>query len=444
MKKLQFLMAMGTVASIAFFTSCGKESTTINDGTVDSITTISESTTELKGYMKGTLLKGKTYYLVADLIVPENEMIKVEPGVTVIAVGDGSAIGPEITVNGTFAAIGTKAEPITFTVPAEKDDISNIYAGLWNGFQGTATAKAIVLKWVKAYYLGGEGGPASPRAGKKTYGFASLDPNTEIIVEDCHLRGCNDDMFRPNGGKINIVRNLIEFSGETGGDGFNIKGGTVGNIAYNLFIGGATNAYKVSNEGSSTIQTNVNVYNNVAINCGFRRSGNTRGANINYEVGARGYAYNNIIANCKRGMRVLEDADLQNIDLDYNLYYGAWDEMIAEQIPTDADSSTRAVMGSNNIMGAAGENDPMFVNVNLKEYSWDDLMAGSSQVAGISEKGDRDFRLQSGSPCIGAGKTDFAPVSVSWTSTGELAPSIVNPHKDLGAFPTDDSGNQYF
>jgi hypothetical protein len=37
--------------------------------------------------MRGTLLAGKTYYLIADLIVPENETITVEPGVTVIAVG---------------------------------------------------------------------------------------------------------------------------------------------------------------------------------------------------------------------------------------------------------------------------------------------------------------------------------------------------------------------
>lgn len=442
MKKIIYTLSFAT---IAFLASCGEEDTKIDDGKQDSVVTISDATTELKGYMRGTLKAGKTYYLIADMIVPENETVTVEPGVTVIAVGDGTAIGPEITIGGTFAALGTKAQPIKFTVPADKNDISNIFAGLWGGFQCKTTAKALVLKWCQVEYLGGEGGPASPRAGKSRYGFSSLDPNTEIVVEDCWFRGSVDDMFRPNGGKIHLVRNVFEFAGETGGDGLNIKGGTIGNMAYNLFIGGATNAYKVSNEGSSTVQTNVNVYNNIAINCGYRRAGNTRGANINYEVGARGYAYNNIIVNCKRGMRVLEDGDLQNIKFDNNLYYAAHQAMVDEFIPTDATTPTKAVLGSNNIIGKAGENDPMFVNVNVTQFALADFEAGSTQPRAMNEKGTNDFRLKSGSPCIGKGKTDFSPVSVQWVhATGALAPSTAAPNRDLGAFPTDNSGNQYF
>jgi hypothetical protein len=271
-----------------------------------------------------------------------------------------------------------------------------------------------------------------------------LDPNTEIIVEDCHLSGAVDDMFRPNGGKINIVRNVFEFSGETGGDGLNIKGGVVGNIAFNVFIGGATNAYKISNEGSSTVQTNVNVYNNIALNCGYRRAGNTRGANINYEVGARGYAFNNIVANCKRGMRVLADADLQNIKFDNNLYYAAYAEMAAEKIPTDAVVPTEAVLGTNNIMGGTDENNPMWQNVNLKEFTMEDLLAGSNQKRGINEKGNKDFRLKAGSPCIGKGTKQWAPVQVQWMVSGDLAPSILQPSTDIGAYPMDNTGNQYF
>ena len=441
MRKLTYLLS--AIVAIGF-AACGDDTTTINDGTQDSVKTVDGNTTMLGGYMRGTLVSGKTYTMTEDVIIPEGETLRVEPGVTVIVENDGSGIGPEFTINGTFAAIGSKNEPILFTIPEADRTNENLFSGYWNGFQARETAKALVLKWVKAEYLGGSGGPASPRAGKKTYGFACLDPNTEVIVEDCWFRGMVDDLFRPNGGKINLVRNVVEFAGETGGDGFNIKGGTVGNIAYNVFIGGATNAYKISNEGSSTVQTNVNVYNNVAVNCGFRRSGNTRGTNINYEVGARGYAYNNIVVNCKRGMRALEDADLDNIEFDHNLYYAAYDEMIAEKIPTDAVASTEKVLGANNIMGNAGENDPMFKNYNPTEFKWDDYMAGSTQPVGLNEVGDKNFALQSGSPCIGKGKTDFEPVSVNWTVTGDLAPDIVKPSKDLGACPTDGSGNQYF
>lgn len=431
-------------AAVMTFAACGDETTTVDDGIQDSVKTVNASTTDISGYLRGSLLAGKTYNMVGTVIIPENEILRVEPGVTVIVGNDGSGSGFEFTVNGTFAALGTKAQPITFTVAEADRKIENIFGGLWCGFQARPTAKALVLKWCKASYVGGQGGAGTPRAGKGTYGFASLDPNTEIIVQDCHLSGAVDDWFRPNGGKINIVRNVFEFSGETGGDGLNIKGGVVGNIAFNVFIGGATNAYKISNEGSSTVQTNVNVYNNIALNCGYRRAGNTRGANINYEVGARGYAFNNIVANCKRGMRVLEDADLQNIKFDNNLYYGAYAEMVAEKIPTDAVVPTEKVLGTNNIMGSTGENDPMWQNCNLKEFSMEDLLAGSNQKRGLNEKGTKDFRLKAGSPCIGKGTKQWAPVQVQWTASGDLAPSILQPSTDIGAYPLDNTGNQYF
>lgn len=431
-------------AAVMTFAACGDDKTTVDDGIQDSVKTVNSSTTDISGYLRGTLLAGKTYNMVGTVIIPQNETLRVEPGVTVIVGNDGSGSGFEFTVNGTFAALGTKAQPITFTVPEADRKIENIFGGLWCGFQGRATAKAIVLKWCNISYLGGQGAAGTVRAGKSTYGFASLDPNTEIIVEDCYFNGSVDDMFRPNGGKINIVRNVFEFAGETGGDGLNIKGGTIGNIAYNVFIGGATNAYKISNEGSSTVQTNVNVYNNIALNGGFRRAGNTRGANINYEVGARGYAFNNIVANCKRGMRVLADADLQNIKFDNNLYYAAFAEMVVEKIPTDAVVPTQAVLGTNNIMGSTGENDPMWQNCNLNEFSMVDLLAGSNQKRGINEKGTKDFRLKTGSPCIGKGTKQWAPVQVQWMVSGDLAPSIMQPSTDIGAYPLDNTGNQYF
>jgi hypothetical protein len=431
-------------AAVLTFAACGDDKTTIDDGIQDSVKTVNASTTDISGYTRGTLLAGKTYNMVGTVIIPENETLSVEPGVTIIVGNDGSGSGFQFTVNGTLAAIGTKAQPITFTVAEADRKIENIFEGLWCGFQGSAKAKAIVLKHCKVSYLGGQGGAGTVRAGKATYGIASLDPNTEIIVEDCHFTGSVDDMFRPNGGKINIVRNVFEFAGETGGDGLNIKGGTIGNIAYNVFIGGATNAYKVSNEGSTTIQTNVNVYNNIALNCGFRRAGNTRGANINYEVGARGYAYNNIVANCKRGMRALADADLPNIKFDHNLYYAAYTEMVAEKIPTDAVVPTETVLGANNIIGSTDENNPMWQNVDLKAFTMVDFLAGANQNRALNEKGTKDFRLKAGSPCIGKGTKQWAPVQVQWVVSGDLAPSIMQPSTDIGAYPLDNTGNQYF
>jgi hypothetical protein len=55
-----------------------------------------------------------------------------------------------------------------------------------------------------------------------------------------------------------------------------------------------------------------------------------------------------------------------------------------------------------------------------------------------------DLRLSSGSPAIGAGKTNFSPVTVNWVhATGDRAPSIMQPSDDMGAYPTSGGGNNH-
>ena len=443
MKSIKYLLLI--IAAFAFaLASCSDNPTEVDieEPDVDEVVTITDETTDLVGPMRGTLRAGNTYNLVGDLIIPEDEEIIAEPGVTIIAVGDGGDIGPEITIHGSFKSLGTEQNPNLLTVPANLRNHANRFACLWGGLQGSATTKAIVLKWTRMEFTGGEGGPGTPRAGRIRYGIWTLSDQTEVVIEDSWFYGSKDDFYRPVGGKLNIVRNVFEEMGEDGGDIINVKGGTVGNIAYNLVIGGATNAFKPSDDGESTIQSNIGIYNNTILNSGFRRAGLNRGANINFENGARGYAYNNIIVNNKRGIRVLDDSDLANIDIDNNLYYGTHAEMADEFIPTDSEGSTNAVLGSNNIIGAAGENNPLFVNYSIDQFSMADYNAGENQPLNMNLASPWDFRLQAGSPAIGAGKTDFSPISISWTLTGAAAPTILQPSADLGAYPTNNTGNR--
>ena len=435
------------VVSLSLLTllSCKKdEEVTVDDGIQDDVVTIDDNTTHLNGPMKGILQSGKTYILNGDLIIPEGEEIVAEDGVTIIAEGDGGPIGPEITVHGSFVSLGTEQNPNLFSVPVNMRTDANIFAGLWGGIQCSDKAKLVVLKWTRMEYLGGEGGPGTPRAGKIRYGLWTLSSDTEVVLEDCHFYGVKDDVYRPVGAKINLVRNTFEYCGETGGDGLNVKAGTVGNIAYNVFYGSATNAFKPSNEGDGTVQTNIKVYNNTIINGGFRRPGMSRGANINFEVGARGGAFNNIIVNCKRGIRVLEDADIPNVSIDHNLYYAAHQEMVDEFIPSDAETSTLATLGSNNIYGETGENNPMFAGYDVDQFTYAQFEAGEAQPSNMNRNEGADLRLSSGSPAIGAGTTSFSPVSVNWVyATGDRAPSIMQPNVDLGAYPTSGDGNKH-
>ncbi len=400
--------------------------------------------TDLMGEMRGTLKSGRTYTLKGDLIIPENQEIIIEPGVTVIAGKDAGGIGYEITVKGSLIAEGTAAKPILMTVPADQRTRANVFAGLWGGIQCDETAKLVLLRWVRLEYLGDQGGPGTPRAGKIRYGLWTQSSNTELILEDSWIYGCKDDVYRPNGAKINLVRNTFQFCGENGGDGLNVKSGTVGNIAYNLFIGGATNAFKPSNEGAGVVQTNIMVYNNTVLNSGWRRPGMSRGANINFEVGARGGAYNNIIVNCKRGIRVLADADIQNVKVDNNLYYATHQQMAEQFIPTDAVESTMQTMGPNNIFGAVGENNPLFVNYGIDAFAYDAYEAGENQPDNMNTIDTYNFRLQPNSPAKGKGTTAFNTVSVNWQyATGQRAPSIMTPNVDLGCYPTSGAGNNH-
>jgi len=449
MKKMKNLGKISGIIALSLLSivSCKKEENVKidDDPNPSDVIPITESTTELKGKMKGILLKGKTYYLKGDLIIPEGEEIVAQECVTIIAEPDTNGIGPEITVQGSFISLGTETCPNLFTVPQDKRIDANIFKGLWGGIQCSDKAKLVCLKWTRMEYLGGEGGPGTPRAGEIRYGLWTLSQETEVVMEDCWIYGCKDDVYRPVGGKINLVRNTFEYCGQTGGDGLNVKAGTVGNIAYNVFYGSATNAFKPSNEGDGTVQTNMNVYNNTIINGGWRRSGMSRGANINYEVGARGGAYNNIIVNCKRGIRVLATADVQNVKVDHNLYYASFQEMVDQFIPTDAIASTTTAMGANNIYGAVNANNPMFKNYNVDQFTYAQYQAGENQPKAMNRNEGADLRLATGSPALGAGTTAFTPVSVNWVyATGNRAPTIMAPNTDLGAYPSNNKGNKHY
>ncbi len=414
----------------------------LSEPPVGDVVEIDDQTTDLVGQMKGTLRQGRTYFLKGDLIIPEGEEIIAESGVTIIAEGDGGPIGPEITVHGAFIAEGTESAPILLSVPEDQRTEANIFAGLWGGIQCSDAAKAVLLRWVRIEYVGGEGGPGTPRAGSIRYGLWTLSDQTEVIMEDCYVYGSKDDFYRPVGGKLNIIRNVFEFCGEDGGDIINVKGGTVGNVAYNVAIGGATNAFKPSDDGSSTIQSNMGIYNNTILNSGFRRAGLGRGANINFENGARGFAHNNIIVNCKRGIRMVEDADLANIDYDWNWYYGTHQEIVDEFIPSDGASTAEAQ--PNTVMGGPGENNPMFVNYDPDQFSMADYNAGSDQPRAMNTMENHNLRLANGSPALGAGVTSFSPVTVNYTYlTGNRAPDIMQPSADMGAYPANGSGNKY-
>src|SRR6201986_4076251 len=72
----------------------------------------------LSGSVNGTLLSGKTYYFSTNITVNGGDTLQLQPGVHLIALGDGltDKTAPEIIVHGTFIRLGTQANPNYITV----------------------------------------------------------------------------------------------------------------------------------------------------------------------------------------------------------------------------------------------------------------------------------------------------------------------------------------
>ena len=453
--------------------------------------------------LKGTMLAGKTYHIMSDVTINSGDTVYVQPGVKVLVHGDGKspATSPTIYVNGVFVSDGAENAQNWFTVAPTaatpvsgqnfKDDPNDpAYAGYWGGFQCGPTAKLLILRWSHIEYTGGPWGANAP-----DYGAKSGDPRASVfmaspsggamatmILEDSWFYGSKDDCI----GKcqniyVSIMRNSFIKTGGTGGEGVNLKDGVIGDMAYNFCFGGATNGLKTAGDvGKYNL---VNIYNNTVVQCGFRQTKATRNGSINTETNAGGYIYNNIMVNNKAGLRISyasekgKPSDTLNTAYNNNLTcIGRGNPMGgAEQYMQFIEPNQFTLKQSNDLNGYvngtiaangtnAGTNpandslkyDPLFVNYDVAANSRDRNYRVAEVPAGA------DFHLKTNSPAIGAGaypggtgknalpvKTT-APKLVQYgipmrvVNTGGIyGATITAPNKDLGAFPTDGSGNKH-
>jgi hypothetical protein len=383
---------------------------------------------DLSGEVSGILEKG-TYRITSDLIIPEGQELRLMPGVILAFDGDGLSpeTSPELTVFGRLIAVGTANDPVMFTVPEDRRMASNAYEGFWGGIQCMTTCDAAIFQHAIVEYTGGPARQSDAYdAGDPRYAIHFANPQGVFVFDNSTLRNIADDGIRPEGGaRLAIINSTFYNCGETGGEGVNIKDGTVGDVAYNLFYGVATNGSKPAGAGDGVPQTNVNTYNNTFINCGFRRVQAGRGGSINYEQGARGKVYNNLIVNCRFGTRFRGDRlpDTANIPYDYTHYYA--------NDPADADNffpSTDIDANGNRLTRAQPNDiiqvDPMFVNYDVN----------TNKLTHTPESG-WDFRLQSGAPGANSGFTGFSPNNSTLSAAG-VTVTIPGPSNFIGAFGT--------
>ncbi len=474
MKKLIYTSII--LAWATLFSSCKKwqgEHTDIYSYTPPAANPISDKTpltctsTNTVVPIKGTLLTGKTYTVGdgCDLVINASDTLLMQPGVTL-----NMGVRSSLIALGTLISNGSHDQPNVITVPTIiKNDMPGgvapasdpAFAGKWKGIIGGSTCNLMVLRWTHIEYAGlTEGDATSKIAGSgngNQYSILFANYKGNFIMEDSWLYGGVDDPIRISAGKIGIFRNTFEKNGVSGGDCINVKGGTVGTMAYNFFIGTATNGQKASNKGQATgaPQTNVVMYNNTFVSGGYRQTQSGRGGCINYEEGASGKYYNNVAINCKYGYRVVGSPVADVAHLSYgNNYQWADSLSVANQFyptgyitqpqVTDIPSITTSAkfLPSNYALGAiydgsdiVQKNNPMFLNFPLP--------TSGHPLAQYNAVGTYNFHLQASSPLIGKGNTSIQPLVVVPLNKIYGLSEATPAGADLGCYQLNGTGNQH-
>ncbi|MFL9484459.1 hypothetical protein ACI6Q2_16880 [Chitinophagaceae bacterium LWZ2-11] len=431
----------------------------------------------LCGSISGTMLSGKTYTVNCDIFVNAGDSLVIQPGVKVIFNNQAGLI-----VKGNLFSLGTADNPIWLTVAGKtktdnptinyKASKDSAFAGVWKGVFGDVTCKYMIFKWTHLEYCGALAG-ANGSVAYTIAGLAQTDNSYAayfsstggyFVFEDSWIYGTVDDAIRIGGagGKFAILRSTFEKCGKTGGDVLNIKAGGVGDMAYNLFIGGATNSLKAANSGIAPGLPNceARVYNNTIVNSGYRQTKTGRGGSINYENGASGQVFNNLIVNCKFGLRlntnVPDTGYMYKGNYGYN-YYWADSLSVANQIiPWTTGAVTKPVTTDfpnpytylpanyNYVPDAQYDGtkavqvgNPLFTNYPLP-------VTGGYYLQDITAIGNFKFTLLPTSPCIGKGYTGFTPMMLVPVDAKYGVTEYTLPGQDIGCYQFNGTGNKHF
>lgn len=443
-----------------FITSCKKTDDTfkISKPNVVVGSTVSDAA-PLCGSIKGTMLTGKTYIIGCDVTVNKGDTLLLQPGVTI-------KVNPNVAiiVKGTFISLGTQAQPNWISTFTTKTDVASAapatdsaYVGRWFGINCDTSCTLFVMKWTHVEFAG------ATWSSIPVSGLATNTPSWAVFfqningycnIEDSWFYGGTDVAIQVSFGKINIMRNTFEKNGQFGGESINAKSGTVGDIAYNLFMGAATNGAKISNSGASPVQCNINFYNNTLVNCGYRQATYAaHGAGINYEKQAKGKIYNNLIINDRLGLRIVNTCDTLNTFYGYNYCY-VQDQSNANNIYPVGDVTKPQLTDVPDInvlipnwnttyhLGSAytapssilGANNPLFTNFTLPQTSYQNI----AYATGFN------FHLTASSPAIGRGTTSvFTPLGLVPVDPSYGATEITQPGADVGCYQYNGTGNHH-
>ncbi len=419
MKKINTLACMLAMAATAVFsTSCENDNINPYDYVNNGGNNANQGSTEVlktavAEYPVGSVVWTKDTTINESVEIPVGTSLYIEPGVTVTCKSE-VQVPIEIVVLGNLYCMGTAEKPVTFTSDTKKP-------ADWGGIICGYNSEEVVLNHVDVAYAGATPTESSASFQNKLFkttidggvpAFHFCNVNGKFVMADCFFHDNYNDQTYFTGGQGVIVGNIFADSGNAadGGEAINVKSGCKLDIANNIIYNACTNAFKLSNAGNSEVipLTQMTVYNNTMVNCGWRRSKNKKGGSIWLEKAIAPTFVNNLVYDCRFGMKQpkQDGADLANSRVAPN-YYFASTETGVKQMAKGADLS---IWNDDDIKSSvAGQLNPLF-----KSFRQSDKMDVNCEVDEVEQGAplafDKswDFNYQADSPALSGGVTDFA------------------------------------
>ncbi len=394
MQKLRFLFT--AVILVAIFTSCKNEEIVDNS----------------KKYPEGAIVWKNDTTITNHVIIPKAKSLYIEPGVTVTM--NDTTVRPEIIILGNLYCDGTAAKPIKFTVAEQYRTEAKRFARYWGGIICGYDSEEVLLNYVTIEYGGAQTTEQSASfqnqlfktvSGEGVPAFHFCNLNGKFVIQNCTFRNNAEDQIYITGGKSIVMNNKFIASGFDGGEAINYKSGCLADIAYNMIYDANSNGLKLSNNGALNPQSHLFIYNNSIINCGWRRP-KVKGGSIWLEMNVYAELYNNMIADCRWGVK----RDASNVEDPRTVitpnYYFASTAIGATQYLADA-AKGQLVGANDKVSTTAGDKNPNFVNYTAQATI--DINAGTTKSGNIPQvfNSSWDFKLSAGSPALTGGKTDF-------------------------------------
>lgn len=423
MKKINFLMA--TLLVLVVFASCTPK-----------------EDIKVKEYPAGSIVwkKDSVVTLTNHFVVPVGSSLYVEEGVTVVM--NDTVVRPEIIILGNLYCYGTAAKPIKFTVAEPYRMESKRFGRYWGGIICGYDSKEVLLQYTTIEYGGAQTTEQSASfqnqlfkttTGEGVPGLHFCNTAGLLVIDNCTFHNNAEDQIYITGGKSIVTNNKFIGSGFDGGEAINYKSGCLADVAYNLIYDANSNGFKLSNNGALDPQAHIIVYNNSIVNCGWRRP-KVKGGSIWLELNVHAELYNNLIADCRWGCK----RDASNVEdarsiITPNYYFASTATGVTQY---QVDEAKGQLAGANDIVSTtAGDKNPNFSNFTIQSNV--DINAGTTKSGNIPQTYNNswDFHLNSGSPALTGGKTDFTR---HFATTGITIDGITYtspaPKANFGAF----------